>query len=182
MRTGIVLRDDYDAAACRQLAKDSQDANQTRRLLALAAIYGGASRGEAAEIGGVGRQTVRDWVLAFNAKGPDGLIDGKAPGGKPLLDAQMRAELARVVEAGPDPSVVGLVRWRLVDLCAWVHRQFGVSISPQAMSDTLRAMGYRKLSARPHHYAADKEAAAAFKKTSAPRWRRSRKARQKAKT
>ena len=47
---------------------------------ALAEIYDGGRRTEAARIGTVGLQVVRDWVLRFNAKGPDGLIDGKATG------------------------------------------------------------------------------------------------------
>ena len=48
----------------------------------------------ATRTGGVGLQTVRDWVLRFNRDGPDGLIDGKAPGGCPRLDANQRAALA----------------------------------------------------------------------------------------
>ena len=79
MAAAIGVRGDYDAARLRELAKRSEDANQTRRLLALAAIYDGGSRTEAAKIGGVGLQTVRDWVLAFNAEGPAGLVNGKAP-------------------------------------------------------------------------------------------------------
>ena len=116
MAAAIGLRGDYDARRVRELAKGSRDANQTRRLLALAAIYDGGTRTEAAVIGGVGLQTVRDWVLAFNADGPAGLIDGKAPGNEPLLNAEQRAALKRVVEAGPIPAVHGVVRWRLVDL------------------------------------------------------------------
>ena len=80
MRPGIALRPDYDAAQLRALAKASRNAGQSRRLLALAEIYDGGSRTEAARIGGVGLQTVRDWVVRFNARGPEGLIDGKAPG------------------------------------------------------------------------------------------------------
>src|SRR4249920_336507 len=101
MAAAVRLREDYDAAQLRGLAKRSEDANQTRRLLALAAIYDGGSRGDAARIGGVGLQTVRDWVLAFNAEGSPGLIDGKAPGNPPLLDADKRQLLARIVESGP---------------------------------------------------------------------------------
>ena len=85
MAAAIGVRGDYDAERLREAAKRSEDANQTRRLLALAAIYDGGSRGDAARIGGVGLQTVRDWVLAFNAEGPPGLVDGKAPGNAPLL-------------------------------------------------------------------------------------------------
>ena len=77
MAAAIRVREDYTAARLRELAKRSDDADQTRRLLALAVIYEGGSRTEAGKIGGVGRQTVRDWVLAFNEEGPDGLINGK---------------------------------------------------------------------------------------------------------
>ena len=98
MAAPVALRSDYDAKALRRLAKASRDADQTRRLLALAAIYDGGSRGDAAEIGGVGLQTVRDWVLRFNAEGPEGLVNGKAPGGRPLLGEVERAALHRVVE------------------------------------------------------------------------------------
>src|SRR5271163_1427160 len=81
----IGLRRDFDAARLRALARKSKDGAQARRLLALAAIYDGAKRIEAAEIGGVTRQIVRDWVVRFNAEGPEGLIDRKAPGQKPRL-------------------------------------------------------------------------------------------------
>jgi putative transposase len=153
MALAVRLREDYDARHLRTLAKGSRDANQTRRLLALAAIYEGGSRGEAARIGGVGIQTVRDWVLAFNAAGPEGLIDGKAPGQVPLLNAEQCAALRRIIEAGPNPAVDGVVRWRLIDLAQWVYAAFGISISKQTLSRVLRGLGYRKLSARPRHHA-----------------------------
>jgi hypothetical protein len=56
MSAALRLREDYDARHLRALAKASRDANQTRRLLALAAIYESASRSAAAAIGGVERQ------------------------------------------------------------------------------------------------------------------------------
>jgi len=174
MRTPVRLREDYDAQRLRALAKASQDANQTRRLLALAAIYDGAPRSEVAKIGGVGVQTIRDWVLAFNAEGPPGLIDGKAPGHRPLLNAEQREALKQIVEAGPKPAVDGVVRWRLVDLAQWVFAEFGISISVQTLSRILRGMGYRKLTTRPRHHAQDPAALEAFKKTSARVWKRLR--------
>ena len=82
MSAALRLREDYDAPHMRAPAKASRDANQTRRLLALAAIYEGTSRSTAAQIGGVARQAVRKWVVAFNAHGPAGLLDGKAPGNR----------------------------------------------------------------------------------------------------
>jgi transposase len=173
MGAAVRLREDYEAAQLRVLAKRSENAAQTRRLLALSAIYDGGSRTEAAKIGGVGLQTVRDWVLAFNAEGPASLIDGKAPGKAPLLDADKRQALARIVESGPIPAAHGVVRWRLVDLAQWVFDQFAISISKQTLSRELRALGFRKLSARPRHHAQDGEAVAAFKKISSPAWTRS---------
>jgi transposase len=76
----IPLRADFDAPRLRALARRAKDAAQTRRLLALAAVYDGARRTEAATIGGVTLQIIRDWVMKFNAHGPDGLIDRKARG------------------------------------------------------------------------------------------------------
>ena len=92
MGAGIALREDFEAADLRRLAKASKDAGQSRRLLALAEIYDGGRRSDAARIGGVGLQVIRDWVLRFNGEGPNGLIDRKAPGVAPKLnDAQRRA-------------------------------------------------------------------------------------------
>ena len=68
----ISLRSDYDAGRVRVAARESKNASQVRRLLALAAIYDGASRADAAEIGGVTRQIIRDWVLKFNTDGRTG--------------------------------------------------------------------------------------------------------------
>lgn len=173
MAAAISLRGDFDGAALRRLARESRDAKQVRRRLALASIYEGGRRSEAARIGGIDLQTVRDWVLRFNAKGPDGLIDIKPPGSRPLLGAEQRRALARIVEDGPIPAAHGVVRWRLIDLAQWVWDEFAISISQQTLSRELRAMGYRKLSARPRHHAQDAEAIPAFKKISPPSWRRS---------
>ena len=173
MGAAIALRADFRADELRALAKASRDARQTRRLLALAVIYDGGARSEAAKIGGVGLQIVRDWVVRFNAEGPDGLIDRKAPGKAPLLTQAQRAALAQAVEAGPKPYLDGVVRWRLVDLVQWVWEEFGVSVSRQTLGRELRAMGLRKLSARPRHYGQDPDAQTEFKKTSPTGWRRS---------
>src|ERR1700730_2678383 len=101
MTAAILLRDDFDGSALRRLARQSRDAGQTRRLLALAAIYDGGSRSDAARTGGVGVQIVRDWVVRFNAKGFDGLLNGKAPGARSILDDSQRQALRRIVEDAP---------------------------------------------------------------------------------
>ena len=127
MRAAIPLRADFDAAQLRGLAQRSRDGAQTRPLLALAVIYDGHRRSEAARFAGVGLQIIRDWVLRFNAEGPGGLKDRKASGPPRKLSAEQRAALAAIVESGPDPAVHGVVRWRRCDLGAWLKEQFGVS-------------------------------------------------------
>ena len=124
-------------------ARKTKDAGQARRLLALAAVYDGSSRTEAAEIGGVTLQIVRDWVLKFNSRGPDGLIDGKAPGKPSRLNDSQRAALMAIVESGPTPAIHDVARWQLVDLCRWVLEEFRVVISTQTMSRELRAMRWQ---------------------------------------
>ncbi|RZF60602.1 IS630 family transposase, partial [Sphingomonas populi] len=106
----IALRTDFDFSAVRAAARRSKDGGQARRLLALAAIYEGSSRTEAARIGGVTLQIVRDWVVKFNATGPEGLIDRKAPGKPALLNATHRAALVEAIERGPIPAAHGVVR------------------------------------------------------------------------
>ena len=146
-------------------------------------IYEGGSRSEAARVGGVGLQIVRDWVERFNAEGPDGLVDRKAPGPSPRLNEAQRQALVAAVESGPTPAVHGVrpkagqtdvVRWRLADLAQWVWEEHRVAVSVQTLSRELRALGYRKLSARPRHHAQAEGAIDLFKTVSPPCWTRSR--------
>jgi transposase len=116
----------------------------------------------------VGLHTARDWALRFNRHGHDGLIDGKAPGGCPRHNAKQRVTLAAVVESGPIHAAHGVVLWRLVDLVQWIRDELAVSISTQTLSRELRAMGYRKLTARPCHHAQDADAIPTLKKLPRP--------------
>jgi transposase len=171
MSAAIGLREDFDAAHLRALGKRAKEAAQTRRLLALAAIYGGASRAQAAKMGGVTVQIIRDWVVRFNAHGPAGLINRKAPGQPSRLTDEHRAALAQMIEAGPDLALHGVVRWRLVDLCRWALAELKIVIAPQTMSRELRKMGFRKLSARPRHHEQAEGAIEDFKKVFPRSWR-----------
>ena len=169
----VPLRSDFDAGGLRSLARKSKNGPQARRLLALASIYEGGSRAEAARFGSVTRQIVRDWVVKFNAHGPAGLVNRKPPGQPSKLTDAHRAALVARVDEGPIPAIHGVVRWRLVDLIAWVWAEFRITVSKQTLSRELRALGYRKLSARPRHHAKSEAAVSAFRKTSPPAWRRS---------
>jgi transposase len=138
MRPGIELRHDYDAPRLRALAKATRNAGQSRGLLALAEIYEGGPRSKAA----------RDWVVRFNAHGPEALIDGKAPGNACKLQACHRKAVLALVESGPVPAVHGVVRWRLKDLVQGLWDEVRIEVSETTLGRELRALGYRKLSAR----------------------------------
>ena len=112
----------------------------------------------------MGLQVVRDWVVKFNAQGPDSLIDRKAPGQPPRLNDAHRAALAAIIESGPMAAIHGVVRLRIVDLCQWIFEEFRVVVSEPTLSRVLRKMGYRKLSARPRHHAQAEGAIEDFKK------------------
>ena len=130
MPSAVRLREDYSAEELRALARRSKDVNQSRRLLSLAAVRDGMDRGAAAKIGGMDRQTLRDWVHRFNASGPEGLVDNWTEGPKPRLSAEQLAQFAQIVEAGPDREKDGVVRWRRLDLKRVIAERFGVDFHP----------------------------------------------------
>ena len=168
----VPLREDFDAAQVRAHASRCDDGNQARRLLSIAAVYDGMSRRDAARLGGMDRQTLRDWVHRFNGEGPEGLLDRKAPGAPAKLTASQLEVLAGVVERGPDPVSDGIVRWRRMDLKAWIEGQFGVVYHERSVSRLLAQLGFSHISARPRHPGQDAAVMEDFKKTFPARWRR----------
>src|ERR1700759_4305457 len=173
MGHAVAVRTDYTADKVRRLAKRVKDAAQARRLLAIAAVLDGASRAAAARIGGMDRQTLRDWVIRFNDQGPDGLINIPSPGLPPKLNTMHRAFLARIVEEGPIPAIHGVVRWRACDLIMRLYEEFRLSVSDDTIYRALKDLGFSHVSARPKAYKQDPDAIAAFKKTLPHVWRRS---------
>ena len=165
MSSAVRLRTDFTAGELRRLAKKAKDANQSRRLLSLAAVVDGMSRAEAAMMGGMDRQTLRDWVYRFNAAGLDGLLDNWASGPVPRLSTAQKAELTRIVETGPDRGVDGVVRWRRIDLKHVIAERFGIDYCERYVGTLLRKLGFSHISARPRHPAQDAETLAAYKKT-----------------
>ncbi len=169
MSACIALRNDYDGGELRRLAKRCRDPRQVRRLLALAAAYDGMSRTEAAKVGGMDRQTLRDWAHRFNEGGPEGLANRAGAGRRRLLSDEQMSELSEIVETGPDPEVDGVVRWRRIDLKRVIEERFGVVYSERTISDLLAALSFSHISGRPQHPKQDQRVIAAFKKTSPPR-------------
>jgi transposase len=168
-----VTRLDLTAADLRAAATRAKNVAAARRMLCLAMVLEGSDRTTAAETCGMDRQTLRDWVHRYNAEGLAGLYDRKQPGARPKLTAEQRAALVELVEAGPDPAVHGVVRWRRTDLRDELQRQFGVVLHERSVGKVLKRLGYRRLSVRPRHPESDEEAQEAFKKTSPRRSPRS---------
>ena len=166
MPSAVGIRTDFSAAELRRLAARSKHANQSRRLLSLAAVLDGMSREEAARIGGMDRQTLRDWVHRFNAEGPDGLKDIRSKGHPPRLAPDQLTALAEIAETGPDRAKDGVVRWRRVDLKRVIEERFGVVYHERTIGKLLKQLGFSHISARPRHPGQKAETIAAFKKTS----------------
>jgi transposase len=163
-----ITRTDHTASELRTRAAKCEDADQARRLLAIALILDGASRQEAARLTGMDRQTLRDWVLRYNADGIGGLLSRKPPGATARLTEAQQAQLRQWVINGPDRKERKVIRWRCVDLCAEVERRFSVTVCERTMGKWLRKMGLTRLQPRPYHPKKDAEAQETFKKTFVP--------------
>ena len=173
MGRGVVVRTDYTSGDVRRIAQRVKNAAQARRLLAIAAVLDGSSREQAAKIGGMDRQTLRDWVIRFNEQGPDGLVNKSSPGAPGKLTDKHKELLARLVEEGPIPAVDGVVRWRACDLIMRLHEEFGISVSDDTVYRALKDLSFSHVSARPKAYKQDADAMEAFKKTFPLAWRKS---------
>ena len=160
----IGVRGGYSSAQLRGLAKRSRDADRARRLLSIAAVVDGASRADAAKIGGMDRQTLRDWVLRYNAHGLDGLADQWNGGRPPTFTAEEQAEIVEIVLAGPDIEASGLSAYTLEDLSEICEERFGKRMHPWSLGRLLKKLGLSRQKTRPIHPETDPVAAAAFKK------------------
>ena len=164
-----IKRTDFTAAKLRAAAVCADDAAVTRRALAIAMILDGYPRATAAELAGMDRQTLRDWVHRFNAEGLEGLSDRPRPGRPAFLSAEQIKEVEAWVEAGPDLKTDGVVRWRRIDLVERIKTTFSITLDVRSVGRLLRALDFRRLSVRPQHPESDDAAQEAFKRT-LPRW------------
>src|SRR3954469_729754 len=137
MTVGIT-RHELGAGELRREARRCRDGAASRRTLALALVLEGSSREEAARHAGMDRQTLRDWVHRYNEHGLAGLRDRPRSGRRPRLTAEQEAELAAVVERGPDPDRDGVVCWRRVDLQALIKARYDVELHERSVGKVLR--------------------------------------------
>ena len=129
-----ITRLDRSAAELRGVAIKTQDAAVTRRLLGIALLLDGWSRGEAATASGMDRQTLCDWVHRYNASDVSGLATGRRSGRPSALNEAQMAELKEIVIKGPDPEKDGVVRWRCVDLRAKIASHFAVTFHKRSVA------------------------------------------------
>ncbi len=162
----LTIRTDLTSEDLRRLARGETDSRICRRLLALAMALDGVSREEAARQAGMDRQTLRDWIVRYNAEGVDGLRDRARPGRPPLLAEALEAELADLIAAGPDVERDGVVEYRVRHIRELALRHFGADYSRTGMQDRLHRMKLSFLTPRPLHPKTDAPAQEAFKKTS----------------
>jgi transposase len=158
-----VTRRDLSADSLRRAAAHSREASAARRMLAIALVLEGYPRQEAAEMCGMDRQTLRDWVHRYNAAGLVGLSNRVAPGPTPRLSAEQEATFARWIEEGPDVERHGVVRWRCRDLQERIEREFEVKFHERTIGKLLAKLKFRRLSVRPQHPESDIAAQEAFR-------------------
>ena len=161
----LSIRRDRTPVVLRKLAKAESDARVSRRILAIANALDGMSREEAARSAGMDRQTLRDWVIRYNADGIDGLADRPRDGRPPKLDAEEKSELVRIVLVGPDPEVSGLSAFTREDLVRICKQRFAKSLHVTSMGRILRELELTRQKARPSHPEKDPAAQVAFKKS-----------------
>jgi transposase len=166
MGAPVPIHTDIPAEELRRLARQESNGRVTCRLMALANALDGMSRAQAAHRAGMDRQTLRDWVIRFNAEGVEGLRDRPKSGRPGWLDDGQLATFKALVLRGPDPERDGVSTWRARDLCRIVKHRFGVSYAENGMLRLLHDLGLSWQKARPIHPGADLKAQARFKKNS----------------
>lgn len=142
MPGAIDIRTDYSLETLREFANGLDDRAHARRIRAIVAILEGRTRTEAAKIGGMERQTLRDWVHRFNSDGPDGLKSHRSPGRPPKLNHAQMEELAGVIAGGPDVKSHGVVRWRLADIVLLIESRFGIELDEVSVGRVMKRLGY----------------------------------------
>jgi transposase len=168
MGSPLIVRSDLEAAELRRLARRERDGRVAARWVALANVLDGMTREVAARAAGMDRQTLRDWVIRFNAEGVDGLRDQPRSGRPARMPEGQQATLKAIVLRGPDPERDGVSTWRIIDLCRIVEERLGVTYREGGMRRLIKSLGLSWQKTRPHHPKADKAAQERFKKGASP--------------
>lgn len=166
---GVEVRRDITPAVLRKKALKEKNGRVAARLLGLSNILDGKSRDEAAKSAGMTRQTLRDWVVRYNAYGIDGLYDRPKGHTKRALTPEQEQALEALVLQGPSG---GRIRWRCVDLQVEIEKRFGVLYHKRTVAKVLRRLGLVRLSVRPIHPKTQPDVQDDFKKSSLKIWKK----------
>ena len=142
MRIALYVRTDYTPGQLETMAASLANKAHARRLRAIGAVLRGASRGEAASVGGMQRQSLRDWVLRFNAHGLEGLLPRKRPGRPAKLSPEQKHELVAILKSPAAKRHYGVCHWRLTDVAGLVKDRYGVELKTVSVGRMLRALGF----------------------------------------
>ncbi len=160
---GLAIHMGLEAGELRRRARRETDGRVVARLFAIANVLDGMSRKAAAEAAGMDRQALRDWVIRYNERGPEGLRDQPRSGRKPRLSDGQQAALKAMILSGPCPEKDGVSRWRIKDLCRIAEERFGVSYRPSGMLRLVKGLNLSWQETRPHHPQANAAEQKAFK-------------------
>jgi transposase len=149
----------------RRLGREQTSGRVASRMFAIANVLEGLNREDAATHAGMGRQSLRDWVHRFNAEGVAGLKDIPRKGRPRRMHAGIEKVFCERVDKGPDAKTDKLVRWRRVDLQAWLKSEHAINYHERSVGKILKRLGYSHVSTRPVHPQNDPEDMEAFKKT-----------------
>jgi transposase len=154
----------YEAAELRAMARREKNGRVASRMVAIAHALDGMKRVAAAELAGMDRQTLRDWVIRYNDHGLAGLADLPKGHNPEKLTDEEKAILKDKILQTPDPAKDGVCAWRVADLCAFVEARFQKQVSLSGMWGILKRMGLSHQKTRPVHPKSDRDAQDAFKK------------------
>ena len=164
MGSALKIRDDLTPLELRRWARVESYGRAAARAYGIANALEEMPRADAARLAGMDRQTLRDAVVRYNAKGLEGLHDRPKGYSPRRLTADEEAALAAVIIAGPEPERDGVCAWTRADLCRWLEERFAKTYHPSSMTRVLRRMGFSRQKARPSHPRRDAEAQERFKK------------------
>jgi transposase len=149
----------------RRLGREQISGRVASRMFAIANVLDGLNREDAATHAGMERQSLRDWVHRFNAEGVTGLNDLPRKGRPRRMHAGIEKVFCERVDKGPDAKTDKLVRWRRMDLQAWLKSEHAINYHERSIGKILKRLGYSHVSTRPVHPQNDPEDMETFKKT-----------------
>ena len=135
-RQELELKDEF------RIARAHKDLDRYLRIQGLLLVNRGFRERDAADIIGVGRRTLQDWIHRYRNSGMDGLIKGPFPGRKPKLSDAEKSELAEIIAAGPEAAGYDTGVWIAPIVAELVEKRYGVSYSSSQIARILHDLRF----------------------------------------